>query len=85
MCRMCRYYKLYIPVSCTYVICLLCPGICRQAGERELTAGLNRVQLMLQDCPGFDGFVYDAYTGWNTISRIIIEEVVPCELTNLHS
>lgn len=41
--------------------------------------GLRRVQLYLKDCPGFDGFVYDAYTGYNTVSRIIIEEVMPSQ------
>ena len=39
--------------------------------------GLRRIQLYLKDCPGFDGYVYDAYTGWNTQSRIIVEEVSP--------
>ena len=42
--------------------------------------GLRRVQLYLKDCPSFDGYVYDSYTGWNTVSRIIIEEISPSEL-----
>ena len=41
--------------------------------------GLRRVQLYLKDCAGFDGFVYDSYTGWNTVSRIIVEEISPSE------
>ena len=41
--------------------------------------GLRRVQLYLKDCAGFDGYVYDSYTGWNTVSRIIIEEISPSE------
>ena len=42
--------------------------------------GLRRVQLYLKDCPSFDGYVYDSFTGWNTVSRIIIEEISPSEL-----
>ncbi|XP_065888407.1 uncharacterized protein [Dysidea avara] len=52
-------------------------GMCEQAGGENITAGLRHIQLYLKDCPGFDGFVYDAYTGWNTQSRIIVEEVSP--------
>ena len=37
------------------------------------------MQLRVQDCPGFNGFVYDAYTGFNSVSRILVEEVLPCE------
>lgn len=44
-----------------------------------MLTGVRRVQLYLKDCPGFDGYVYDSYTGWNTVSRIIIEEVPPSE------
>jgi len=52
-------------------------GICRQAGGRNLTAGVYRIQFSIKDCNAFGGFVYDAYTGWNSVSRIIIEEYVP--------
>lgn len=54
-------------------------GICQQAGDRPLSGGYHIVQLRVQDCPGFNGFVYDAYTGFNSISRILVEEVLPCE------
>lgn len=37
------------------------------------------MQLYLKDCAGFDGYVYDSYTGWNTVSRIIVEEISPSE------
>lgn len=52
-------------------------SVCRAAGGRELTAGPKRVQFSVQDCPGFGGFVYDAYTGWNQVSKIILEEIPP--------
>lgn len=52
-------------------------GICRQAGGRNLTAGVYRIQFSIKDCNAFGGFVYDAYTGWNSVSRIIIEEYMP--------
>ena len=56
-------------------------GSCNKVGSFEdgtpLTAGHKRIQFSVQDCPGFGGFVYDAYTGWNSVSRIIIEEIVP--------
>lgn len=56
-------------------------GSCRSAGSptnsTQLTAGAMRIQFSVQDCPGFGGFVYDAYTGWNSVSRILIEEIVP--------
>ena len=52
-------------------------GICRQAGGRNLTAGAYRIQFSIKDCNAFGGFVYDAYTGWNSVSRIIIEEYIP--------
>ena len=54
-------------------------GICQQAGTRPLTSGYHVVQLRVQDCPGFGGFVYDAYTGFNSASRILVEEVLPCK------
>lgn len=52
-------------------------GICRQAGTRPLAGGYHIVQLRVQDCPGFRGSVVDAYTGFNSISRILVEEVLP--------
>lgn len=52
-------------------------GMCRATEGGNLTAGAKRVQFSLMDCPGFRGFVYDAYTGFNSVSRIIIEEVPP--------
>ncbi len=53
-------------------------GTCRTTGDLgNITAGSIRVQFSVQDCPRFGGFVYDAYTGWNSVSRILIEEVIP--------
>ncbi|XP_065896073.1 uncharacterized protein [Dysidea avara] len=52
-------------------------GMCEQAGGMNISAGLHRIQLSLKDCPGFNGFIYNAFTGWNTQSRIIVEEVPP--------
>ena len=54
-------------------------GICQRAGKRPLGAGYHIAQLRVQDCPGFSGYVYDAYTGFNSVSRILLEEVLPCE------
>jgi hypothetical protein len=52
-------------------------GICRGAGGQNISSGTVLVQFLVNDCPGFQGFVYDAYTGWNSISRIILEEIIP--------
>ena len=56
-------------------------GSCRATGPLTnstlLDAGPKRIQFSVQDCPGFGGFVYDAYTGWNSVSRIAIEEIIP--------
>ena len=52
-------------------------GVCRSAGGVNITSGPVLVQFSLMDCPGFGGFVYDAYTGWNSISRILLEEIIP--------
>lgn len=41
-----------------------------------LAKGLVRVGLNVGRCKGFDT-EYNAYTGWNSVSRIIIEEVEP--------
>ena len=55
-------------------------GICSQiGGNQNLTAGVYRIQFLIQDCISFGGFVYDAYTGWNSVSRITIEELPPRE------
>ena len=42
-----------------------------------LGVGPVRVQFLVQECIGLGGFVYDAYTGWNSVSRITVEEVIP--------
>lgn len=52
-------------------------GVCRMAGGENITSGPALVQFSLMDCPGFGGFVYDAYTGWNSVSRIVVEEIIP--------
>lgn len=56
-------------------------GSCRATGNfvnsTVLTSGPMRIQFHVQDCPGFGGFVYDAYTGFNSVSRIRIEETIP--------
>lgn len=58
-------------------------GSCRAIGtltnSAVLEAGSKRIQFSVQDCPGFAGFVYDAYTGFNSVSRILIEELMPRE------
>ncbi len=56
-------------------------GVCREAGGSVLGAGAKRIQFQLMECPGFRGLVYDAYTGWNSLSKVIIEEVPPRKLT----
>ncbi|XP_041459048.1 collagen triple helix repeat-containing protein 1-like [Lytechinus variegatus] len=43
-------------------------GYCHTVG-----AGSVNVKFLVGDCPGFGN--YDAYTGWNSASRIIIKEV----------
>ncbi len=59
-------------------------GSCRSTksinGERVVGAGPVRVQFLVQECIRFGGFVYDAYTGWNSVSRIAVEEIIPREL-----
>lgn len=56
-------------------------GACRSIGPvgngTSITPGGKRIQFSVQDCPGFQGFVYDAYTGWNSVSRLLIEEIMP--------
>lgn len=56
-------------------------GACRSIGavgnSTSISTGGKRIQFSIQDCPGFGGFVYDAYTGWNSVSRIRIEEMQP--------
>ena len=56
-------------------------GSCRATGSfansTQLTRGSQRIQFHIQDCPGFGGFVYDAFTGFNSVSRIRIEETIP--------
>ena len=54
-------------------------GVCRGAGGHNLTGGTFHIHFSVMDCPGFGNLVYDAYTGWNSISRIIIEEIIPRE------
>ena len=54
-------------------------GLCRGARGQNFTKGVKLVQFSIMDCPGFGGFVYDAYTGWNSVSRVILEEVIPRE------
>ena len=48
--------------------------------EKVLVAGPVRVQFLIMECIGTGGFVYDAYTGWNSVSRITIEEIIPSKL-----
>ena len=59
-------------------------GSCRTTGpltnSTPLDAGPKRIQFSIMDCPGFGGFVYDAYTGFNSVSRIRIEEVIPSKI-----
>ena len=52
-------------------------GVCKMAGLRPLKAGPKRIQLKLMECRGFGGYFYDSYTGFNSASRIIVEEVPP--------
>ena len=40
-----------------------------------INKGLVRVGLNVDRCKGFGESVFNAYTGWNSVSRIIIEEV----------
>ena len=47
-------------------------GYCTGLGK-----GLVRVGLNVGRCKGYGEAVYNAYTGWNSVSRIIIEEVEP--------
>lgn len=56
-----------------------CRGTGLLASPESLTAGAKRIQFSIQECPNFGGFVYDAYTGWNSVSRIVIEELTPRE------
>ena len=52
-------------------------GVCKKAGPRLLTAGPKRIQFMLMECQGFGGYIYDAYTGFDSVSRITVEEISP--------
>ena len=47
------------------------------SNSTQLGIGQKRIQFSVMECPGSGGFVYDAYTGWNSVSRIIIEEIIP--------
>ena len=63
-------------------------GSCRTTGpltnSTPLDAGPKRIQFSIMDCPGFGGFVYDAYTGFNSVSRIRIEEIIPSKIYLLY-
>ena len=52
-------------------------GICRSAGGNNITSGTVIAHFSVMDCPGFDGRIFDAFTGWNSVSRIILEEILP--------
>ncbi len=56
-------------------------GSCRATDSNGevafIPAGPVRVQFSLMECPGFGGFVYDSYTGFNSVSRITIDEIIP--------
>jgi len=39
--------------------------------------GLVRVGFNVGRCKGFGESIFNAYTGWNSVSKIIIEEVEP--------
>ena len=41
----------------------------------NIPQGAVTVQLWVGTCSGYSAVVGDAYTGWNSVSRIIIEEV----------
>ena len=47
---------------------LFITGYCTNLG-----AGTITVRVHVGDCPGYGN--YDAYTGWNSASRIIVREV----------
>lgn len=63
-------------------------GSCKATGllasPQLLSAGTKRIQFSVRECASF---VYDAYTGWNSVSRILIEELTPreCPLPSVHS
>ena len=42
-----------------------------------VAAGSVNVQFHVGDCHGYPGGAADAYTSWNSVSRIVIEEVEP--------
>ena len=54
-------------------------GVCRGAGGQNITAGVIHVHYLIMDCPRFDTLIFDAYTGWNSVSRVILEEIIPRE------
>ena len=43
-----------------------------------ISAGAVRVGINVGDCVGIKGG-FDAYTGWNSVMRIMIEEVPPLQ------
>ena len=54
-------------------------GVCRAAGGLNITAGVIHAHYLIMDCPRFDTLIFDAYTGWNSVSRVILEEIIPRE------
>ena len=46
-------------------------GVCEKVSKGEVKVGFN-----LGNCAGFSKAA-DAYTGWNSVSRIYVEEVPP--------
>ncbi|PFX22248.1 collagen triple helix repeat-containing protein 1-like [Stylophora pistillata] len=46
-------------------------GVCMNIAKGQVTVGFS-----VGNCPGFGGGV-DAYTGWNSLTRIYVEEVPP--------
>ncbi len=48
-------------------------GICRLAGGKGIASGARKIELRIRNCAGYGN--NDGYTGWNSTSRIIIQEM----------
>jgi hypothetical protein len=50
-------------------------GICESVKSgHSISAGTRRIQYRVGQCPSY-GPTFDAYTGWSSVSRIIVEEL----------
>ena len=55
----------------------ICESVLRNAAY-GIAAGTRRIQFRVGQCPGYGSGV-DAYTGWNSVSRIVVEELPLCK------